>query len=203
MIVVGIVTAARAHTLGISSGEYRASGPRLVVHVAFAASDAALLVPAIDGDGDGRVAASEVVRARAAIEGAMRSFVVVSGDGERCEGRVVDAALTEGDGVIVDVTFTCPYEPIGFDLAFPGLSALGPSHRHVARTVGTSTADTLVTSDTGHVSFSARVGEHRAPEPTASSRGWLVAVGLAVIALGAALARAGRRRPGGDQRGGA
>lgn len=195
MIVVGVATSAHAHTLGISSGEYRASGPRLVVHVAFAASDAALLVPGLDGDGDGRVAAAEVVRARPAIEGAMRSFVVVSGDGDLCDGRVVDAALTEGDGVVVDVTFTCAHEPVGFDLSFPGLSALGPTHRHVARTIGTSTADALLTADTPHVAFVTRTGEPRAPAPPSSSRPWLVVAGIVVAVVGAALLQRARRRP--------
>jgi hypothetical protein len=197
IVVVGVATVAHAHTLGISSGEYRASGSRLVVHLAFAASDAALLVPALDGDGDGRVAAAEVVRARPAIDGAMRSFVVVSGDGDLCGGHVTDAALTEGDGVIVDATFTCAHEPAGFDLAFPGLSVLGPSHRHVARTIGTSTADALLTADTPHVAFVTRTGEPRTPEPASSSRRWLVVVGLVVAFVGAALVRRARRRPHG------
>jgi hypothetical protein len=195
MLVVGVVTPAYAHTLGISSGEYRASGARLVVHVSFAAADAALLVPALDGDGDGRISAAEVVRARSSIDAAMRSFVVVSGDGERCDGRVVDAALTEGDGVVVDAAFSCPYEPVGFDLAFPGLAALGPSHRHVVRTVGTSTVDALLSADAPHVAFAARPGEPRAPAPPSTSRGWLVVVGAFVAVVGASLVWRARRRP--------
>ena len=111
--------------------------------------------------------------------------------------RTSQAVIEFGlDGVIVDATFTCAHEPAGFDLAFPGLSALGPSHRHVARTIGTSTADTLLTADTPHVAFVTRTGEPRPPEAASSSRRWLVVLGLVVAAVGAALVRRARRRPG-------
>ncbi|HQY64234.1 MAG TPA: hypothetical protein PK141_22705 [Polyangiaceae bacterium] len=156
---------ASAHTLGLSSGEYKVTGAEVSARVSFAVADGLRLVPALDADGDGRVSASEVPRASAALGRALAEGIVVVADGSPCRARLTDAALTEGDGLLFELAFACEAAPRELVLSLPLLETLGESHRHVARTVGQATSDALLSAKDSRVTF-------RAPEaPAAAAEG--------------------------------
>jgi hypothetical protein len=130
----------------LSSGEYRAEGSTVFVRASFAVADGLRLTSHLDGDGDGRVSASEVVAARESLAKALGEGIVITGDGKRCAPTLDDAALTEGDGLLIELSFACGEEPREVEVSLPLLATLGETHRHVARTVGLATADVLLSS---------------------------------------------------------
>jgi hypothetical protein len=146
---------ASAHTLGLSSGEYRVSGAEITARVSFAVADGLRLAPTLDADGDGRVSASEVPRATADLGRALSEGIVVAGDGSPCRARLADAALTEGDGLLFELVFACEAVPREVALSLPLLTTLGEGHRHVARTVGERTSDALLSARDPRVTFRA------------------------------------------------
>lgn len=148
-VVLSVICTERrvgAHTLGLSSGEYRAEGSKVFVRASFAVADGLRLTARLDGDGDGRVSASEVLAARESLAKALEEGLVITGDGKRCAPTLNDAALTEGDGLLVELSFACGDEPREVEVSLPLLATLGETHRHVARTVGLATADVLLSS---------------------------------------------------------
>jgi hypothetical protein len=187
---------ARAHTLGISSGEYRATDRGVAVRLSFAVPDGVTLVPSLDGDRDRRVSAAEVGRAREDVARAFARTVVVLGDGRPCASALTDVALTEGDGLLVELGYTCEDGPRGFDVTVGFLDALDASHRHVARTVGEATEDTLLAGGQKRLSFHAKPGAE-APKPSSPRAGvWTGAfVGLLLVALGVGWAKRRRALP--------
>lgn len=192
---------AAAHTLGLSSGEYKVTGAELTARVSFAVADGLRLVPTLDADGDGRVSAAEVPRATADLGRALSEGIVVTGDGGPCRARLADAALTEGDGLLFELVFTCESAPREVALSLPLLTALGEGHRHVARTVGASTSDALLSAKDPRVTFRAPDAPSATPAagtpaaaaraPSPATRGFrfvlsvrehlLVLVGLALV----------------------
>jgi hypothetical protein len=152
-----------AHTLGLSSGEYRAEGSKVFVRASFAVSDGLRITSRLDGDGDGRVSASEVVAAREPLAKALGDGIVITGDGKRCVPALDDAALTEGDGLMLNLTFACGEEPREVEVSLPLLETLGEAHRHVARTVGLTTADVLLSSANRKATLRPRAASAEAP----------------------------------------
>ncbi len=155
-------------------------------------ADGVALVPSLDGDRDRRVSAAEVGRAREDVARVFARSVVVLGDGRPCASALTDVALTEGDGLLVELGYTCEDGPRGFDVTVGFLDALDASHRHVARTVGEATEDTLLSGGQKRVSFHAKPGADP-PKPGSRAGVWMGAfVGLLLVALGVGWAK--RRR---------
>lgn len=227
-LVLGLVLVARsawAHTLGLSSGEYKAQGDGLSARLSFAAADGLRLLPSLDADGDGRVSALEVSRASADLGRVLAEGVLVVGDGSPCRASLTDAALTEGDGLLFELSFACEAAPRELVVSLPLLGSLGEAHRHVARTIGETTTDALLSAKEPSVTFRGAFGPALTPapalrdapapllrEPSAATRGYrfalstrehlLVLVGLALVPwtrrarLGAILAFAGGHAAG-------
>ncbi len=148
---------ALAHALGLSSGEYRAEGRSVAVRMSFAAADVLRMAPGLDGDGDGRLSALEVSRGKGPLGFLAGEGVIVRGDGARCTGVLVDAALTEGDGVLIQTRHLCPASPGHIALEVPFLERLPPGHKHVARTVGKATIDAVLSSEARGITFDGSV----------------------------------------------
>jgi hydrogenase/urease accessory protein HupE len=123
--------AARAHKVGVSRGEYTLRGRALVAELTFEKGELAGAAPGADQDRDGELSAAELGPGKAAIGEALIGHIRAEGDGARCEGSIVEARPTEGDGVQVSLLFACPAAPrkLTLDLDFFGLLAHG--HRHL------------------------------------------------------------------------
>lgn len=138
------------------------------MRASFAVADGLRLTARLDGDGDGRVSANEVSTARESLAKALGEGIVITGDGKRCAPTLNDAALTEGDGLLVELSFACGDEPREVEVSLPLLATLGETHRHVARTVGLATADVLLSSASPKATLrprAASVDAHGARDP--------------------------------------
>jgi hypothetical protein len=124
---------ARAHAIGVSRGDYRASAGHVDAEIALARGDVALLV----GSGD-------VAAAAPAMQAAIVDAIHVSADGAACAGILEGAAPVEGDGVVIHAKYTCPAEARGVRIAFDVLGELPHGHRHLAHVAGASAADAVL-----------------------------------------------------------
>jgi hydrogenase/urease accessory protein HupE len=131
--VLALTTRAEAHAIGLSSGEYAAHDSSLRVKLSFARGEVAGLAPAIDADRDGHLSAVEVSNARALLEAKIVSRISVKGDGGECKGTLIDAGLTEQDGLLVEGRYDCARANAGFEVDVALLSDLPHGHRHIAR----------------------------------------------------------------------
>lgn len=155
---------ARAHAIGLSTGEYAARGSTLRVKLAFARGEVRELVPTIDADGDGHVTALEVHGARDALASKVLGGVRVRAGGAACPAALVDAGLTEQDGLEVQGKFDCPSGAASFDVDLALLDDLPFGHRHVARAASPgATHDEVLFR--GHASFSVPTAVEAAAPP--------------------------------------
>jgi hypothetical protein len=123
---------AAAHTLGLSRGEYTPDGSRLRTAVTLRADDAALAVPGLDADGDGRVTDAELERGRIALQAAFVDALGVESDGARCVGTLASAKTDPPDGVRIAATYECTRAPGRLRLHFGFLDRMPSDHRHLA-----------------------------------------------------------------------
>jgi hypothetical protein len=171
LAVLGTRGDAAAHTVGLSSGEYGVRGARLDARLVFARGEIVRLVPLLDVNGDGHVSAAEAQTARPQIRARIVDRMNVSASGgAACEASLVDAAITEGDGLLVVARWTCGAALERVDLAV--LEDLGPTHRHVARVVRDGAAEREQEAFDRVLSRDARVLalEGDAPAATAAPR---------------------------------
>jgi hydrogenase/urease accessory protein HupE len=143
---------AEAHTIGLSNGEYVAEGQTLRAKVVFARGEIAQIAPGLDANGDGHVTALEVHGARRLLEERVAAGIRarVRGADAACAATLTDAALTEQDGLAVEVRWACPTAgEIGVEVAL--LDELARGHRHVARITGETTRDEILYGE--HRSF--------------------------------------------------
>lgn len=124
---------ARAHTVGISRGEYRVSGPSLQAELHFARLEMARVVPDLDPDRDGSVSEAELEGAEAALADAVVGGLEVRSTTGSCRGEIGRVALAEPDGVIVRATYLCPAANDVRTLRLGLLASLSLGHRHLAR----------------------------------------------------------------------
>lgn len=139
--LAGLLSASRAaaHTIGLSTGEYKAKGASIVGKLAFARSEVASLVPSIDGNRDGHLTALEVEAARGSLKDKLLARIVVVAGGAACSPALTDLGLTEQDGLLLSGRWDCPQsdETSGgvADVELALLDDLARGHRHVARVV--------------------------------------------------------------------
>ena len=137
--------AARAHAVGISSGEYRLDGQTLYGDLGMAARELARWLPALDTNRDGDVAAEELAANRDSLAQALAAGMTVTADGQACPGTLDRAWVQEGDGgAIFQVHFSCPAAPKRLTIALPLLEGLAPGHRHMARLFWSGKAQQVV-----------------------------------------------------------
>jgi hydrogenase/urease accessory protein HupE len=139
---------ASAHQIGLSTAEYTArraeSGAELVAKMAFARGEVIDLVPGLDGDKDGHVSAAEVAKGEAALEARILRRVHVTSAGADCKALLVDAALTEQDGLLVHGKWLCAEAGSTLEVSVDVLDDLAHGHRHVARAIGAASADEVL-----------------------------------------------------------
>ncbi len=123
----------RAHTAGLSTGEYTRHGPRLDASLVFARGEVARLVPILDANRDGHVSPAEVHDARGTLRAKVLERVVVTARGTPCSVSLRDAAIVEGDGLLVAGRWDCGGPPDRIELVL--LDDVTRGHRHVARVV--------------------------------------------------------------------
>jgi hypothetical protein len=124
--------AASAHVIGVSRGEYTPRGARVGVELTMRADDAALAVPRLDANGDGRVTAAEIDGAKAALAAAFVGGLTVLGNGAPCAGSLEDARPDAPDGLRVVATYACPRAVTHLHLDLGFLERLPADHRHLA-----------------------------------------------------------------------
>src|SRR5882672_8537661 len=136
--VFSISVAAGAHTIGLSSGEYRVAGDGLEVTLVLARGEAIPAVPALDPNRDGSIDAGELALAGADLERAIIGGIHVVAGTVSCPGRLAGASLTEQDGLRLEARYRCtgPAERWTVHLAF--LEELSHGHRHAAHVVSGS-----------------------------------------------------------------
>jgi hydrogenase/urease accessory protein HupE len=174
LVVLFLAKRADAHAIGLSTGEYSAKGTTVEGRLVFARGEVAQLAPALDADGDGHVSAAEVASSRSLIATKVLERVEVTASGARCPSTIVDAALTEQDGLLIAGRWACRDAAL-FRVNVALLDDLARGHRHLAR-VGTH--DELLYGD----ARTFEIGAADAPStpdastsPTSSPRrsGWL------------------------------
>jgi hydrogenase/urease accessory protein HupE len=167
LTIVLVSSPAAAHAVGLSSGEYSASGGSVVGKLAFARGEIASLAPAVDADRDGHLTASEVLGAKGLLKEKVLAHIHVILGGAVCTPTVTDAALTEQDGLLISGRWDCPSLPeagMPFDVDLALLDDLSRGHRHVARTVSDGAShDEVLYGDHRHFAVAA--------PPTPSSHG--------------------------------
>ena len=173
---------ARAHAVGVSSGEYRLDGTNLYGDLGMADRELARWQPAIDTDHDGSVSADELAAGRDVVGRALLAGLTAAADDHPCPGTIDRAWVTEGDGgAVFQVRFTCPGRPERLTLAMPLLAALAPGHRHVARLFWAGKAHATV-MERAHPIW--RLGNGAAPSSTWSLAGSMLKLGVEHILTG-------------------
>jgi hypothetical protein len=135
MLAVAWLVVARtagAHVIGVSRGEYTPEGAEVHADIVLRADEAALAVQGLDSNGDGRVSAEELARARPALKAAFFDPLTVVADGAPCTPSLDDAALDPPDGVRLRATYTCPRAPAKLHLHLGFLDRMPADHRHLA-----------------------------------------------------------------------
>jgi hypothetical protein len=127
-----VTRTAIAHVIGVSRGDYTPDGAAVHADIVLRADEAALAVQGLDADGDGRVSAEEVGRARPAMKAAFLEPLTVTADGEPCVAALDEASLDPPDGVRLRATFSCPRAPSHLHLRFGFLDRMPSDHRHLA-----------------------------------------------------------------------
>jgi hydrogenase/urease accessory protein HupE len=123
---------ARAHSVGLSRGEYSLEGDALSAELYFARGELLAFAPEIDADRDRALSASEASAASAALDRALAPRLAAARGGAACDRRgPLTASLVEEDGVLVRAAFVCAGRApsLSLDLAF--VEALGAGHRHL------------------------------------------------------------------------
>jgi hydrogenase/urease accessory protein HupE len=166
---------ARAHEVGLSRGEYAASGASVTAQLTFARRDVLTLVAGLDADHDGVLTTAELAQDRDAVNGALVGRIKVVGDGVACPGELDDARLAEDDGVTLRATYRCATAPLSVHVDVGVISELPMGHRHLAHFEGaTGPSDAVISVRNRSFSFDVAPGQAAAAAPPkASYRGKL------------------------------
>jgi hydrogenase/urease accessory protein HupE len=172
-----------AHTVGVSSGEYRLDGKVLYGDIGMAGRELARWLPAIDANHDGLIDADELSAGREAVARALVGGVTVDADGKTCPGSLDRTwALEAEGGVVFQVRYTCPEVPGRLTLAAPILDALAPGHRHLARVFRAGKANVRVL-DRSHAAWTL---DEASPSASAARMAWsMLKLGIEHILTGA------------------
>ncbi|WP_169928101.1 HupE/UreJ family protein [Labilithrix luteola] len=164
LVVALFSSPACAHAVGISRGEYAAREGGLFAKLVFARAEIAALVPSLDANHDGHVTAQEVQLARPDLLRDLLARILVTSRDDACAPTLLDSGLVEEDGLSVSALFACAAQdaPIAIDVR--ALGALAPGHRHVARILGSTSGEVMLSSE--QPSF---MVEPFAKEPSAST----------------------------------
>ena len=146
LVALSFADAAAAHPVGLSTGDYRASGDGLSVELTVGRQEAVAALPLLDGNEDGVIAARELVTARASLAKVFVDGIRVTRADEPCAGVLTTTTLTENDGLSIRGEYRCARidSPTKVELDF--LRDLSFGHRHAAHVVaGEVVSDELCT----------------------------------------------------------
>ena len=115
---------ARAHSVGISRGDYRLSGVEVVAAVTFARTEVTLAVPELESE--------QVEATRAALAKWSLGGLHVLADGQACKGEFTRLQVGENDGLTLWLRYVCPVTPNALELDADFIAALSSGHRHLA-----------------------------------------------------------------------
>jgi hydrogenase/urease accessory protein HupE len=133
-LALGSARPAHAHTVGVSSGEYRLTGNVLFGDLGMADRELARFLPAVDTNHDGLIDGEEMAAGHDALARAIAGGITVRAGGRACPGSLDRAWAQEEDGgAVFQVRYICPTTPGRLTLAMPMLEGLTAGHRHMAR----------------------------------------------------------------------
>lgn len=123
---------ARAHSVGLSRGEYRVSGRTVEVELTFARPELASAIPDLDADGDGSVSSADVAAAERLLGDTFVAGLEVRSTSGPCIGALERASLAEEDGATIRATYRCDRDTAGLSIRAGFLGSLSIGHRHLA-----------------------------------------------------------------------
>jgi hydrogenase/urease accessory protein HupE len=174
LLILGAARPAAAHEVGLSRGEYAASGASVTAQLTFARRDVLTLVAGLDADHDGALTEAEIARDHDGLNGALVGRIKIKGDGVACPGELTEARLAEDDGVTLRATYRCPAPVSAVDVEVGLLEDLPFGHRHLAHFAGPSgPSDAVLFQRNRSFSFTSTPAEAGAEPPKASYRGKL------------------------------
>ena len=156
---------AYAHAVGLSKGDYVASGADVVAELTLARPELASAVDNLDANDDGVVDEAELARRRAEIEAFVVAGVSIQGDGAPCPGSLEAVSLTDQDGVLVRARFRCASVASDLSVRLTLLGALPFGHRHIAHAalLAASNDDVLYRGHEEIAVHGAALGQSSAP----------------------------------------
>jgi hydrogenase/urease accessory protein HupE len=143
-MTLGTLTA-RAHSVGLSRGEYRVAGSSVDVKLVFSGVELAATLPDVDSDRDGKISAVELASGVAILDTAIVQRLDLRMDGARCSGLMQGATLADSDAVRIGARFACSAgTQLSLDAGF--LATFSSGHRHLATVLagGGETSSVLV-----------------------------------------------------------
>jgi hydrogenase/urease accessory protein HupE len=114
-----------AHTVGVSRGEYRASGGTLTADLVFARPELTASLGRLDAE-------------------ALITALEVRSTSGTCRGRLLGTAPTDQDGIAVHLSYACDEAPGAFTVRLALLRSLSLGHRHLAAVTTASGTETRV-----------------------------------------------------------
>jgi len=124
-----------AHAVGVSRGEYHASGAILETILVFARPELIAAVGGLDGDGDGFVPDAEWARRNGPLAKALLAGLEVGSADGPCPGALAGVSATEADGVAIHLSHRCGRASSTFTVRLALLHGLSAGHRHIATVV--------------------------------------------------------------------
>jgi hydrogenase/urease accessory protein HupE len=173
---------AGAHDVGLSRGTYVVDGARIQAELVLADRELGALDDDFDRDDDGKISQSDLDAARSAIEHGIVARIELTGDGNRCPGRLVSVQRTAGDAVRFEAEYTCAAPPRRVELRVPLLDDVWPHHSHVA-SIAAGDASASEPLNDPKKTLALEIGAPPAP-PAAPSFLAMLAMGIEHIVFG-------------------
>jgi len=136
LIATALSGRAAAHEVGLSRGTYAIDGDHVTAELVLSRRELGGAVPELDADHDGHVTVDELATARPALQKAVVDRIHVRSSDAPCPGALLDAHLSEDDGLVLRANYTCPAPIARAELDFPLVDDLMHGHRHIARSTG-------------------------------------------------------------------
>jgi hypothetical protein len=128
-------TTSHAHAVGVSRGDYQATGAEVRSDVVLARGELMTALPGLDADRDGTLSGAEIERARGSLADWLTRGITIQVAAGPCSGELERVALTEQDGVELKAVHRCPGEADAFSIHFGLFADLSLGHRHLASAV--------------------------------------------------------------------
>jgi hydrogenase/urease accessory protein HupE len=144
---------ARAHSVGLSNGEYAIDGRAVVGRLVFSRAELETVAPGLEA---------------AAIEQRLVAKIAVTSGGAACSAGPLAIDHVENDGVALKVRWTCPSPPSRVTVDLPMLAELPSGHRHVVRAFGEPVVDRVCHRNDARFDFATAAAAGPTPAAAAS-----------------------------------